>query len=177
MTLEPPTGLRSNLLRTYANYETKELNDCVKPEAYKKLIFAFSFFHACIQDRRKFGPIGWNIMYKFTNEDYMVCIKQLKSFLDDYDEIPFRVLQFLGADVNYGGRVTDDKDIRLIGSMMKRIINVDTIEVGFKFSESGTYSTIEPSGADEYRRYINDLPFVPEPEAFGLHDNAEITTN
>ena len=107
----------------------------------------------------------------------MVCIKQLKSFLDDYEEIPFRVLQFLGADVNYGGRVTDDKDIRLIGSMMKRIINMDTVEVGFKFSESGTYSTIAPGGIDEYSRYCNDLPFVPEPEAFGLHDNAEITTN
>jgi len=92
MTLEPPSGLRSNLMRTYADIDTKELNDCSKPDAYKKLIFAFSFFHACVQDRRKFGPIGWNIMYKFTTEDYMVCVKQLKSFLDDYEEIPFRVL-------------------------------------------------------------------------------------
>ena len=29
MTMEPPTGLRSNLLRTYANLENKELNDCL----------------------------------------------------------------------------------------------------------------------------------------------------
>lgn len=92
MTLEPPSGLRSNLMRTYADIDTKELNDCSKPDEYKKLMFAFSFFHAFVQDRRKFGPIGWNIMYKFTTEDYMVCVKQLKSFLDDYDEIPFRVL-------------------------------------------------------------------------------------
>lgn len=97
--------------------------------------------------------------------------------MDDYDEIPFRVLQFLGADVNYGGRVTDDKDIRLIGSIIRRFINEDTVEVGFAFSDSGTYKTLEPAGVDDYRRYINDLPFVPEPEAFGLHDNAEITTN
>ena len=32
MTMEPPTGLRSNLLRTYANLENKELNDCAKPK-------------------------------------------------------------------------------------------------------------------------------------------------
>ena len=51
------------------------------------------------------------------------------------------------------------------------------MEEGFKFSESGTYSTIAPGGIDEYRRYINEMPLVPEPEAFGLHDNAEITTN
>lgn len=177
MTLEPPSGLRSNLMRTFADYDTKQLNDCSKPDAYKKLIFAFSFFHACLQDRRKFGPIGWNIQYKFTAEDYMVCVKQLKSFLDDYDEIPFRVLQFLGADVNYGGRVTDDKDIRLIGSIIRRFINEETIDDEFKFSDSGLYKTIEPTGVEGYRTYINELPFVPAPEAFGLHDNAEITTN
>jgi dynein heavy chain len=32
MTMEPPTGLRSNLLRTYANLDNRQLNDCAKPE-------------------------------------------------------------------------------------------------------------------------------------------------
>ena len=59
--MEPPTGLRSNLLRTFANLENKELSDCAKPKEFKSLLFAFSFFHAIVQDRRKFGPIGWNI--------------------------------------------------------------------------------------------------------------------
>jgi dynein heavy chain len=42
----------------------------------------------------------------------------LKNFLDDYEEIPYKVLNYLGAEVNYGGRVTDDKDIRLIKSIL-----------------------------------------------------------
>lgn len=77
MTLEPPTGLRSNLLRTYAILDNKELNDCKKPKEFKKLLFALSFFHAIVQDRRKFGPIGWNIPYAFTYEDFDVCKLQL----------------------------------------------------------------------------------------------------
>jgi len=60
---------------------------------------------------------------------------------------------------------------------MKRFINPEVMDVGFGFSESGIYKTLEPSGVEAYRTYINELPFVPEPEAFGLHDNAEITTN
>lgn len=73
MTLEPPTGLRSNLLRTYANLDNKALNDCDKPAEYKKILFALSFFHAIVQDRRKFGAIGWNIPYAFMFEDFNVC--------------------------------------------------------------------------------------------------------
>ena len=48
MVLEPPKGLRSNLLRTYANLDDKELNDCNKVDAFKQLLFGFSLFHAII---------------------------------------------------------------------------------------------------------------------------------
>jgi len=75
MTLEPPSGIRSNLLRSYSNWDNKFLNDSPKPDAYKKLLFAFAFFHSVVQDRRKFGPIGWNNFYKFMNEDLTICVR------------------------------------------------------------------------------------------------------
>lgn len=73
ITMEPPTGIRSNLMRSYANVDNRSLNDCKKPKEYKALLFAFSFFHAIVQDRRKFGAIGWNIPYSFMLEDFDVC--------------------------------------------------------------------------------------------------------
>lgn len=114
MTLEPPSGLRANVLGSYEALTDEQFNGCTKPETYKMLLFGFCFFHAIVQDRRKFGPIGWNIPYAFTNEDLMVCRRQLKSFVEDYEEVPLKVLNIVGAYVNYGGRVTDDKDVRLI---------------------------------------------------------------
>lgn len=48
----------------------------------------------------------------------MVSRKQLKIFVEDYDEVPYKVLNFIGAEVNYGGRVTDDKDGRLISTIL-----------------------------------------------------------
>lgn len=48
MTLEPPTGLRLNLLRTYEALDIKDFDDVKKIEAYKKLLFGFSFFHAIV---------------------------------------------------------------------------------------------------------------------------------
>jgi dynein heavy chain, axonemal len=98
-------------------------------------------------------------------------------FLDDYDEIPFKVLNFLNSAVNYGGRVTDDKDIRLIDSIQRKFVNDKTVETGYHFSASGVWKTVDAGTKEEFIEYINTLPLVPKPEAFGLHDNAEITTN
>lgn len=177
MTLEPPKGLRFNLERTFINIDNKELNDCTKPEVYKKMTFSFAFFHAIIQDRRKFGAIGWNIAYEFTNEDLMVCRKQLKMFLDEYDEIPFKVLNYLGSEINYGGRVTDDKDERLIETILRKYVCPDALKQGYKFSVSGKYYIPDAEDQEDFLAYIRELPIDPEPEAFGMHQNAEITTN
>lgn len=91
--------------------------------------------------------------------------------------IPYKVLNYLGSEVNYGGRVTDDKDIRLIKCILNRFVNSDTVKVGFSFSDSGIYKTMEGGSQEDYIKYIDQLPLVPHPEAFGLHENAEITTN
>lgn len=177
MTLEPPTGLRQNILRTYEAFDPKDFEDCTKPEIYKKLMFGFSFFHAIVQDRRKFGAIGWNIAYEFTNEDLMVSIKQLKTFIQEYDLIPYKVLNYIGAEINYGGRVTDDKDSRLIITILRTYINEGILEDGYKFSTSGIYYSPVSGEREEYIDYIKTLPLNPSPEAFGLHENAEITTS
>lgn len=42
--------------------------------------------------------------------------------LDDYNDIPYKVLNYLGAEINYGGRVTDDKDVRLIKTILTKYI-------------------------------------------------------
>lgn len=122
MTLEPPSGLKQNVLGTYEALDWKEVEDSTKPDIVKRLLFGFCFFHAIVQDRRKFGPIGWNIPYAFTNEDLMVSRKQLKIFVEDYEEVPYKVLNYVGAEVNYGGRVTDDKDGRLIRTILQTYI-------------------------------------------------------
>lgn len=127
ITMEPPKGLKPNLLRQYGNIKDQDLEACSKPDLFKTFFFSMCFFHAIIQDRRKFGPIGWNVRYEFTNEDLIVSRKQLKNFLEEYDEVPYKVINYLGAEINYGGRVTDDKDQRLIRTILKSFLTPDVI--------------------------------------------------
>jgi len=101
----------------------------------------------------------------------------LRIFVEKYEKIPYKVLNTLGAIVNYGGRVTDDKDSRLISTILKNYICAEALDDGHAFSKSGIYKVIEPGAKEDYIKYIKSLPLNPEPEAFGLHENAEITTS
>jgi len=177
MTNEPPKGLRANVLGSMMKCDDRMLSDCAKPEAYARLVYGFCFFHAICQDRRKFGPIGWNIPYNFTPEDLTTNRRQLKYFLDNYDEIPFKVLQFLGSKINYGGRVTDKKDKVLIDCIIKIFICEDVVTKGadYKFSQSGLFYCPSASAQDDFLNYLRGLPIMTPPEVFGLHGNCEIT--
>ena len=49
------------------------------------------------------------------------------------------------------------------------------LKKGFRLSESGTYVIPEEGSHESYLDYIATLPILPLPEAFGLHENADIT--
>ncbi|CDI82021.1 hypothetical protein EAH_00024830 [Eimeria acervulina] len=176
MTNEPPKGLKANLQRLYAGIDNRQLNATQHPSHFKRLFFAFCFFHAVVQERRRFGPIGWNIHYEFTQDDLVVCQRQLKIFLDASDTIPFKVLRFLGARINYGGRVTDANDKRLIDFILHTYINEKLIQEGaaYKFSKSGIYYCPDEEDVEGFQKYITSLPANAQPEVFGLHENANI---
>merc|ERR1719502_1529076 len=123
MTNEPPKGLKANLRSAYFKLTNELLNQTSKPAIYRKLLFALCLFHASVQERCKFGPLGWNVPYSFNDTDLDISRGQLEMFLDSYEEVPYRVLQFLTSYINYGGRVTDYIDLRTIDVIMKHFYN------------------------------------------------------
>jgi dynein heavy chain len=99
----------------------------------------------------------------------------LKIFLDDQDEIPWEALLYVTGQINYGGRVTDDWDRRCLLTLLKKFSCNDILEDSYKFSESGVYYAPVDGSIDLYRKYIDELPLIDNPEVFGLHENANIT--
>lgn len=49
------------------------------------------------------------------------------------------------AEANYGGRVTDDKDRRLIKVILSDFYSPDALNDEYRYSESGTYY-VPPEG-------------------------------
>ena len=83
LTTEPPRGLKANLKRSFAEISDSWLDDCKKEDTYRKMVFGVSFFHAIVQERRKFGPLGWNVVYEFNDSDLQTSYTMLKIFLDE----------------------------------------------------------------------------------------------
>ncbi|XP_038127258.1 dynein heavy chain 12, axonemal [Cyprinodon tularosa] len=179
MTNEPPTGLCLNLLQSYLSDPVSDPNffsNCPKKELiWEKLLYGLCFFHALVQERKKFGPLGWNIPYGFNESDLRISIRQLQLFINEYENVPFEAITYLTGECNYGGRVTDDWDRRLLMTILADFYNKDIVKFRYPFSPSGEYFAPPKSSYEDYVLFIKNLPSSQHPEVFGMHENVDIS--
>ena len=83
VTTEPPRGLRANMLKSLHDLPEGFLDSSQKGGPFQKLVFGLVFFHSIVQERKKFGPLGWNIKYEFNDADLRVSLEMVRMYLDE----------------------------------------------------------------------------------------------
>ncbi len=174
VTNEPPKGLRNNIKRAFAEIQSSFFEEHILGNDWRRIIFGVCFFHAIIQERKKFGSLGWNIKYEFSDPDRESALLNFQMFCKE-GYIPWDALIYITGEITYGGRVTDSWDQRCLRTMLKNFFSPDTLETSYKYSSSGIYYAPEYETIKRYREYIDELPLNDDPEIFGMHQNANIT--
>ena len=85
-------------------------------------------------------------------------------FLNEYEEIPWDALNYMVAEANYGGRVTDTKDRRLIKVILSDFWAQKVLNHNYKYSKSGIYYSPNEGNLQELIDHINKMPLRQETE-------------
>jgi len=172
LTQEPPPGLKALFKRSWALFDDNTWENSQKATEFKQTLFALSFFHGVMCERKKFGPQGWNRIYPFGGGDLTVCKDVLNNYLEaSGTNIPWDDMKYIFGEIMYGGHITDDFDRRLCNTYLDRYMCNELFEAlelfpGFGVAPAGSHSKMT--------EYLKESFPTETPVMYGLHPNAEI---
>lgn len=100
---------------------------CSKENEFKSLLFSLCYFHACVVERRKFGPQGWNRSYPYNTGDLTISVNVLYNYLEANAKVPWTDLRYLFGEIMYGGHITDDWDRKLCLTYLEEFMKPEQV--------------------------------------------------
>ena len=168
----PPQGRLTNLHRAIAEFDRSSFEEFESKE--RSILFGLCRFHSIMLERKKFSPLGFNMMCPLFTGD----LKDSASVLHNYFEnagatkIPWHDLRYIFGEIMYGGHLVDDKDRMLVKTYLEFEAQTQMVPYGGE----GAPSSMSPavSTYDGILAHINAMPSPDKPQYFGLHPNVEI---
>ncbi|KAH8272313.1 hypothetical protein KR026_001468 [Drosophila bipectinata] len=185
---EPPPGIRANLLRTFSTVPAARMMKA--PSERARLYFLLAWFHAIVQERLRYVPLGWAKKYEFKESDLRVACDTLDTWIDTTamgrtnlppEKVPWDALVTLLSQSIYGGKIDNDFDQRLLTSFLKKLFTARSFEADFALvanvdgSSGGRRHITMPDGTrrDHFLKWIENLTDRQTPSWLGLPNNAE----
>lgn len=188
---EPPPGIRANLLRTFSTVPASRMMKA--PSERARLYFLLAWFHAIVQERLRYAPLGWAKKYEFNESDLRVACDTLDTWIDATamgrtnlppEKVPWDALVTLLSQSIYGGKIDNDFDQRLLASFLGKLFTARSFEADFALvanvdgvagGPNGQRHITMPDGTrrDHFLKWIEGLADRQTPSWLGLPNNAE----
>lgn len=165
--LEPPRGLKPTVLALYSSLQQGCLASCDasgRGQQWQRLVFAAAVLHGLLCERRRFGPMGYNVPYEFTDGDFSCALSNIQGIVRDLNtellvtpaitslsssggsgsnsgvgsrsSVWEALLHIVGA-ICYGGRVTDAEDRRLLAAIMEQHLSPEVLSGSMRLGQPG----------------------------------------
>lgn len=166
---EPAPGIRASLLDSLHGLE--HTAKATGPTELARLLFLMAWFHAIVQERSRYHPLGWSQSYDFNNADLFAATRTIECWVEkvargrsniDPMQIPWDALRALLRVCVYGGRVDSAFDQQILDSFTNTLFEAAAYEPDFKLVEDeDSQSTLKmPDGRSisQYKEWAANLP-------------------
>lgn len=181
---EPPPGIKANLLDSLRSITNARLSQ--GPAEKVRLYFLLAWFHAVVQERLRYVPLGWSKVYDFNDSDMAAAFNTIDAWLNaaakgranvDPAVIPWDAVRTLIKQSVYGGRVDSDFDQRILDAFVDGLFTPYAYNVDFELvtSVAGSQRLPVPDGTklEHFLSWVQDLPDKEPPSWLSLPPTAE----
>jgi dynein heavy chain len=120
--------MKAGLYNTYSSIVNSEFLERIDHPNWRSLVFTTCFLHSIVQERRKFGELGWCIPYEYNFSDLEASLEFIEKYLNQLSAqsglpnvqknfpVSFPVINYIVCEIQYGGKITDNLDRELFNS-------------------------------------------------------------
>jgi dynein heavy chain len=130
-------------------------------EKWRALVYSLCFMHTIVQERRKFGPLGFSVPYEFNFSDLQASLTFVETHMTQMqnpNNYSWKAMQYMVCDVQYGGRITDGLDRELFNTYGALWITKEVFNPGYCFMHipGAPYQYCIPDAA-EHAKYLEEI--------------------
>ena len=178
---EPAAGVRSNMLRTLNSVSPEAMS--AQPAERSRVYVLLAWFHAVVQERLRYAPLGWSKKYEFNDADLRSAFDTVDTWINTAakgrsnlppNKIPWAALRTLLSQSIYGGKIDNEIDQRLLDSFVNQVFTEKSFDHDFKFVEGEEgFSGPEGNTREQMMQWVAELPTKQSPLWLGLPSHAE----
>lgn len=182
---EPATGLKANILRSLSSLAPQRIAKA--PVERSKLYFLVSWFHALVQERLRYRPLGWAHSYEFSDADLRMACDTLDAAVDSVamgrgnvapDKLPWKALRTLFSQCIYGGKIDNRFDQTLLDCFLQKLFTPKSFDTDFVLinnidGKSTPLNVPDANSRDSLIQWVSHIKHLQMPSWIGLPNNAE----